>query len=91
MDVKRRELIKGITATAAFSIAAPSMTFASPIERAMIHLRQSSASIIKPKPMTAPSVGKLHLRRRTAGRQTRTNAHHRRHCFRFDARASHAK
>lgn len=53
MDVKRRELIKGITATAAFSIAAPSMTFASPIERAIIHLRQSSASIIKPKPMTA--------------------------------------
>ena len=53
MDVKRRELIKGISATAALSIAAPSITFASPIEKAITHLRQSNAGAIRSKPITA--------------------------------------
>lgn len=53
MDVKRRELIKGITATAALSVAAPRVVFANPIQNAVVQLRQSSASLIGHKPIVA--------------------------------------
>lgn len=53
MDLKRRVLLKGITATAAASMIAPRVAFADPIERALITLRETSAGDLVQKPVTA--------------------------------------
>jgi hypothetical protein len=52
MDLKRRTLLKGITATAAVSLVASHVTFANPIEDGLVSLRKSSASKITDKPIT---------------------------------------
>lgn len=53
MDVKRRTLLKGITATAAVSLVAPRVVFADPIDSALIRLRETSAGDLVRKPITA--------------------------------------
>jgi hypothetical protein len=55
MDVNRRILLKGITATAAVSMVAPRVVFADPIDNALVKLRESSAGDLVRKPVTAVS------------------------------------
>jgi hypothetical protein len=55
MDVKRRILLKGITATAAASLVASHVSFADPVEKALVKLRESSAGDLVQKPITAVS------------------------------------
>lgn len=56
MDVKRRILLKGITATAAVSMVASRIVFADPIERALVKLRETSAGDLVQKPITAVAI-----------------------------------
>lgn len=56
MDVKRRNLLKGITATAAVSMVAPRVVFADPIEQALVTLRETSAGDLVQKPVIAVAI-----------------------------------
>lgn len=53
MDIKRRTLIKGITATAAVTWAASPQVFAAPLREAITQLRQSTATSFVAKPIIA--------------------------------------
>jgi hypothetical protein len=55
MDVKRRILLKGLTATAAVSMIAPRAVFAGPIEHALVKLRETGAGDLICKPITTVS------------------------------------
>lgn len=55
MDVQRRILLKGMTATAAMSMITPHNVFSEPLEQAVIMLRETSAGGLVCKPITLVS------------------------------------
>lgn len=53
MDVKRRSLLKGMAATAAVGVASSHVSFAAPLETALVTVRQSLAGVLTKKPVEA--------------------------------------